>query len=250
MARRRPRLRPVMSGESVWETGATVRPTERSRLDRRPVSCRTGCRPFRHTEGSAVVGLMLGRSRAPCGLRGAMDAETSSSRPVGDSSGGSGSAPWVGGSESVSKSDEEKLHPSDPVGEGMVQLHHHGCTSTRQVLDEGELPQRMGGVEARHRRQAGHVDHGVGRVGWRGCHSPQVPGEIEVGIERPAGCRQATRRFHGALGGRSVPVGWPARGDRRGCPSPVTDRARPPRRSSPSARGRSPCTRRTHRSPA
>ena len=65
---------------------------------------------------------------------------------------------------------EEQLHPPDAVGEGVVHLHDEGGPPADQVLDEGELPQRVGGVETGHGGHPRQVEDRLGCVGRRGPH--------------------------------------------------------------------------------
>ncbi|MCZ7536798.1 MAG: hypothetical protein M5T61_13465 [Acidimicrobiia bacterium] len=53
-----------------------------------------------------------------------------------------------------------EAEPSDPVGDGMVDLLEQGCASVGQPLDQGELPERPRSVE----RGLGESRHEVEEV--------------------------------------------------------------------------------------
>ncbi|MEX2293230.1 MAG: hypothetical protein WD691_05535 [Acidimicrobiales bacterium] len=56
-----------------------------------------------------------------------------------------------------------ELHAADPIGEGVVQLHHDGGLTVGEALDDGHLPERVRRVEGRHHVAAGLLHHLVPR---------------------------------------------------------------------------------------
>jgi hypothetical protein len=91
------------------------------------------------------------------------------------------------------------VHPADPVGERMVQFGHDRCLAALQPLDDRELPQRPVFIEAGHAGLARELEHGRERLGGRGLEPADMPVEIEIGVDDPAGGRQAQRRHHDAV---------------------------------------------------
>jgi hypothetical protein len=68
-----------------------------------------------------------------------------------------------------------------------------------QPLDDRELPQRPGPVEALHGDRLGHVEQVAQRALAGRPHPPEVVVEVEVGIDHPAGRRPDERRAHDPL---------------------------------------------------
>ena len=88
------------------------------------------------------------------------------------------------------------LNGADAVGKRVMHLAQQRCPSVGQSVDQRHLPQRAGSVEVCHRREPRHFEEGVDGAGPGGSHSAQVEGEVEVGIELPAGRGGGRRRHH------------------------------------------------------
>jgi hypothetical protein len=83
-----------------------------------------------------------------------------------------------------------ELHRADAVGHDMVGLHHErravGVAVVAHTLDEGELPQRAGAVEATHRCAARPVEQFLLAAAGGQADVAQVVVEVEVGVGLPA----------------------------------------------------------------
>ena len=102
-----------------------------------------------------------------------------------------------------------ELHAPDPVGQGVVHLHHDGRPAAIQPFDQGELPQGARPVEAAHGRERGQLEHLVAAV-RRGDGGPaQVPGHVEVLIGGPPWCGQVTGDLDQPLAERGNLAGRP-----------------------------------------
>ena len=156
-----------MTGEAVSSTGATVRPTER-RVSTPLRARRSGWRPTCHSEGTAAPATLRRSPRAF--VASCATERTTSSAPPGTAPRGVGKGARHGGEASGVgvEEHEEQLHPPDAVGEGVVHLHDEGGPPADQVLDEGELPQRVGGVETGHGGHPRQVEDRLGCVGAQG----------------------------------------------------------------------------------
>ena len=71
--------------------------------------------------------------------------------------------------------------------------------ATLEPLDEGGLPQRSITIEAGHAGLAGELQDRLQRPGRCGLEPADVPGQVEVGIDDPAGRGQPQRRLHHLL---------------------------------------------------
>ena len=79
----------------------------------------------------------------------------------------------------------EQLHPADPVGERVVDLHDGGRLPVLETLDRRPGPQRPGRVEVAHPLGPGEVED-AGERGRACAPDPaHVPGEVEVGVDDP-----------------------------------------------------------------
>jgi hypothetical protein len=91
------------------------------------------------------------------------------------------------------------LYASQPVEQGVVELHHHRRLAARQTLHQVGLPQRPGTVKGGHQQRSRPVQQlpMVPRLGHP--DPPQVVCEVEVGVNHPPGGGQPHRREHGPL---------------------------------------------------
>ena len=80
-----------------------------------------------------------------------------------------------------------ELDATDAVGQRVVDLHHQPGPAALQPLDERELPERTIAVEAGHAGLAGELQHRRQRLRGRRLEPADVPRDVEVGIDDPAG---------------------------------------------------------------
>ena len=137
------------------------------------------------------------------------------------------------------------VHATDAIGQRVVKLHHERRLAALEPLDERELPQRPITIEARHPGLASELQDRRQRLGGCRLEPANVPRQVEIGIDDPAGRGQPQRRQHD-------PVPKPRRQPRAALEpfrQPIPVRAADPGagRTQPStaAAGPSPCTRRT-----
>ena len=89
-----------------------------------------------------------------------------------------------------------QLHAADTVGEAVVELHDDCRPAVGQPFHDGGLPQRVRRVERRHGIPPCELhDLLPGRKGF----PPEVPRQVEVRVEGPAGRGQPQRRLHHPL---------------------------------------------------
>ena len=69
----------------------------------------------------------------------------------------------------------------------MVDLGDDGGPTVGQAVDDGELPQRAGAVEALHADRFGEVEHVAPRTVAGRSHPAEVVVEVEVRIDLPPG---------------------------------------------------------------
>ena len=81
----------------------------------------------------------------------------------------------------------------------MVELQDDGRPATLELLDERGLPQGSVTVEAGHSGLAGELQDRLERPGRGGLEPADVPGQVEVGINDPAGRGQPQRWLHHLL---------------------------------------------------
>ena len=144
-------------------------------------------------------------------------------------SGASGIGPRsVAGSRSRSKQVHGDLHAADAVGDGVVDLHDEAGPPVGQAVDDDELPQRPGPVEALHgdrlrpgrggrgaSRRRRPASNGGGSRGRSWGRPPSGAGRSTAGSTRRAG----------AAGARGE---WLGRRSRRADRDRATDRGPPP----------------------
>jgi hypothetical protein len=79
------------------------------------------------------------------------------------------------------------VHATYAIGEGVVKLHHQRRLGALEPFDEGELPQRAIAIEACHPGFAGELQDSRQRLGRCRLETPDVPRQVEIGIDNPAG---------------------------------------------------------------
>ena len=206
----RPGPRCVMTGGSVAESGRTVRPMERA-VSTASAPARRGSAAVR----TAAPGAWTIASSTPLRRQGDAVGQCVEDEPVppdllaGRPRAGVGhpeAGVCLGGGV---EERQRQLHAPDPVGQGVVHLHDHRSLAALEPLDEGELPQRAGAVEAAHGGQRGQREHLVPAVGGGDLDPAEVPGHVEVRIGGPPWRGQAPGDIDGSL---------PERGDLAGRP--------------------------------
>jgi hypothetical protein len=91
--------------------------------------------------------------------------------------------------------DEDVRHPHQPdaVAHGVVQLQNESRPAFAQALDHAELPEGARAVELVHGDRLHQVEQRSQRAVARQAQSADVEGEIEVGIDLPAGRGEGER---------------------------------------------------------
>ena len=94
---------------------------------------------------------------------------------------------------------QQQLHAADAVGERVVDLDDERGPAAVHALDEGRFPHRAHGIEAGGAELPCQFQHGVEGGGHRCLDPPDVPGQVEVGVDHPLGRRQPQRGLHHLL---------------------------------------------------